>query len=486
MGHKPISTKHATFAGIVMTLGIVFGDIGTSPLYVMQSIIGGDSHVDESFILGALSCIIFTLTLQTTIKYVIITLRADNHGEGGIFSLFALIRRIFPWAFIFAIIGGTTLLADGIITPAITVVTAIEGLELYSPGIQVIPITIAIIVFLFLIQQFGTHKVGKSFGPIMFFWFLMLAVLGALQISSYPAIIKAFNPYYAIHFLSNYPNAYVLLGAIFLCTTGAEALYSDLGHCGAANIRISWVYVKSTLIINYLGQGAWVLNHQGFSGNPFFAIMPSWFLLIGVAMATLAAIIASQALISGSFTLISEAISLNFWPKLKKIYPSNVKGQVYIPAVNWFLLAGCILVILIFQKSSKMEAAYGLSITITMLMTTTLLLFYLYSKHIHFGLIVLVGLVYVFIESNFLIANLYKFIHGGWFTILLATLFFLVMYGWYSARKIRNRYLTFDKLDDYMPVIAEMSKDNKIPKYSTHLAFLTHANRKDEIEKKII
>jgi len=475
-----------SFTGLIVTLGIVYGDIGTSPLYVMSAIARGTTVIEPYFILGALSCIIWTLTMQTTLKYVIVTLKADNKGEGGIFSLFALIRRRIQWAYIFAIIGGSALLADGIITPAITVVSAVEGLTLVYPLISVIPIVLVIITLLFIIQQFGTKFIGSSFGPIMFFWFLMLGIIGTSQIVHAPYVLKAINPYYAYYFLSQYPGGFLLLGAVFLCTTGAEALYSDLGHCGLKNIRITWIYVKITLILNYLGQGAWLLTHQFKGDNPFFSIMPKWFLVPGIAIATGAAVIASQALISGSFTLISEAISLNVWPKMRKAYPTKIKGQVYMPAVNWFLFVGCVFVILFFRESSKMEAAYGLSITITMLMTTTLLMFYLMMKKVSSYVIGLFILTYIFIEGGFLIANLHKFANGGWFTIMIATLFFLVMYSWYNARKLRNSFFVFVKISDYVDVLTALSKDKSVPKYTTNLVYITRANNRDEIESKII
>jgi len=485
-GHDVGKIAGISLSGLLVTLGVVYGDIGTSPLYVMTAIARGAKHLDQNFILGALSCIIWTLTLQTTIKYVIITLRADNRGEGGIFSLFALIRRKIPWAFMFAIIGGSALLADGIITPAITVVSAVEGLIPIYHGISVIPIVLGIILLLFLIQQFGTKMLGSSFGPIMFLWFFMLGILGVSQIIHAPGVLKAFNPYYAYLLLAKYPGGFLLLGAVFLCTTGAEALYSDLGHCGIKNIRITWIYVKLALILNYLGQGAWLLN-KGYDGsNPFFDIVPIWFYLPSVIISTAAAVIASQALISGSFTLISEAMSLNFWPKMKKSYPTRIKGQVYIPSVNWFLFLGCVFVILFFKESAKMEAAYGLSITITMLMTTTLLMFYLMLKKVNTYIIGFFVFVYVVIEGGFLIANLHKFANGGWFTILLASFFFIIMYGWYSARKLRNSFFVFVKISDYTEVITALSKDKSVPKYATNLVYITRANNRDEIESKII
>lgn len=474
-------------SGLLVTLGIVYGDIGTSPLYVMKAIAGAASSVTEDYILGALSCIIWTLTLQTTIKYVIITLRADNRGEGGIFSLFALIRRKIPWAYVFAIIGGSTLLSEGIITPAITVTSAVEGLRIVNEGVPVIPVVLIIITCLFVVQQFGAKFIGSSFGPIMVIWFSMLAILGLTHILDAPVVFKAFNPYYAYKLLIAHPSAFLVLGAVFLCTTGVEALYSDLGHCGLKNIRVSWIFVKTTLILNYLGQGAYIISHGYVQGdNPFFTIMPKWFIMPGVIIATAAAIIASQALISGAFTLISVAISLNVWPKMRKIFPTTIKGQIYIPAVNWFLYIGCIFVILFFQDSSKMEGAYGLSVTLTMLMTTTLLMFYLTLKKIKLYWIVLFLTTYYFLEGVFLIANLQKFMHGGWLTIVIASVFFLIMYGWYNARKIRNSFTSFIKISDYMEVITALSKDKSVAKYATNLVYITRANNRDEMESKVI
>jgi len=476
-------------AGLIVTLGIVYGDLGTSPLYVMKAIIGASNEApNAAYIIGALSCIIWTLTLQTTIKYVIITLRADNNGEGGIFSLFALMRKKVKWAYLIAIIGGCTLLADGIITPAITVTSSVEGLLIINSGIKVIPIVIVIIIGLFLVQQFGTVKLGKAFGPIMLMWFLMLGTLGLASLFQYPQVFMAFNPLRAINFLIQNPNALIILGAVFLCTTGAEALYSDLGHCGYRNIKTSWIFVKSMLILNYLGQGAWIITHPetAVSHNPFFAIMPVWFVIPGIALATLAAIIASQALISGSFTIISEAISLNFWPNIKINYPTKVKGQMYIPSLNWMLMISCIIVILFFGNSTAMEAAYGLSITITMLMTTILLSIYLRNiKNLPLWVIGVFLMVFIPIEGTFLISNLNKFSHGGYVTIIIAGVLFIIMYIFYNGRRIKNSFVRFERIDDYLPVICELSKDTNIPKYATHLVNITRADNRNEIEAKI-
>ncbi|HEY5499169.1 MAG TPA: KUP/HAK/KT family potassium transporter [Bacteroidales bacterium] len=480
--------RKITVAGLIVTLGIVYGDIGTSPLYVLKAIIAGGTGISDLLVLGGISCIFWTLTLQTTIKYVLITLRADNHGEGGIFALFALLKKKSTLMVIITMIGGSTLLADGIITPAITVTSAVEGLGIIKPNIAVIPIVLLILTLLFSFQRFGSNIIGRLFGPIMLVWFLMLGVLGVSQIVTLPHVMLAINPYYAIKLLIEYPSGLLLLGAVFLATTGAEALYSDLGHCGIKNIRISWIFVKTMLVLTYFGQGAWVLNHpiKALSVNPFFAIMPDWFLLPGIFIATAAAIIASQALISGSYTLVSEAISLNFWPKFKVNYPSIIIGQVYIPLVNLFLWVACSFVVVFFGNSSKMEAAYGLSITITMLMTTTLLSAWLPSKGIGNVFRIIVVGTYLCIEGVFLTANLNKFMHGGWFTIILAFLFFILMYGWYYGRKIKNRYITFTDLGKFLDQFKDLKNDTTIPYLSANLVYITKADKPMEVESKII
>jgi KUP system potassium uptake protein len=475
-------------AGLLIALGIIYGDIGTSPLYVMKAIV--PALIDPKLVLGGISCVIWTLTLQTTIKYVLLTLNADNNGEGGIFSLYALVRRRGAWLSAVAIIGGAALLADGVITPPISVASAIEGLQAKYPSIPTVPIVIGIIAGLFLLQSFGTQIVGKAFGPIMFLWFSMLGILGATWIAKDPVILHAFNPYYAYDLLVNYPGGFWLLGAVFLCTTGAEALYSDLGHCGKGNIRISWAFVKSTLLLNYLGQGAWLLSHQHeqLAGrNPFYELMPSWFLLPGIALATVAAIIASQALITGSFTLVAEAIRLNMWPKVRLNYPTDVKGQLYVPSMNRLLLLGCIGIVLFFRESSNMEAAYGLAITLTMLMTTLLLTVWLWKiKRVTLPLVILFALVYGLIEGSFLIANLIKFPHGGWVSLAIGATLMSVMYVWLKAFYIKRRLTDFVKMEPYIEPLKQLSNDDSVPKYATHLVFLTSAERASEIEQKII
>ncbi|HPO61537.1 MAG TPA: KUP/HAK/KT family potassium transporter [Candidatus Kapabacteria bacterium] len=485
-----LEKNHAQFGllGIIISMGIVYGDIGTSPLYVMNALIDG-TRLTHNFIVGAISCVIWTLTLQTTIKYVLITLKADNNGEGGIFSLYALLRKKKKNVYVFAIIGGATFLANGVLTPSITVTSAVEGLKSFNPELSVIPIVIAIFVVLFFSQQFGTKNLGKSFGPIMLVWFSVIGILGILQILNYPAVLEAFNPYYVYVFLSEFPEGILLLGAVFLCTTGAEALYSDLGHCGYKNIKISWIFVKTTLILNYLGQGAWVLTHKEITTdatNPFYTIMPEWFLLPGIILATLASIIASQALLSGTFTLISEAIQLNFWPKLKIEHPTEVKGQMYIPFINWLLFVSCCFVEFYFVESAKMEAAYGLAITITMIITTILVTYHLrLNKKRNMLLVLLFLLFFLTIEITFLFANMNKFVHGGWFTIALSLVFAFVMYVWFDAREIKKRYMQFTDLRKYLPAISDLQKDEHIPYFTQNLVYLTKADNMYEIENKI-
>ncbi len=484
-----INHKNVSAAGALITLGIIFGDIGTSPLYVLKAIVGENNIIDPETILGGLSCIFWTLTLQTTIKYVILTLQADNKGEGGIFALYALVKKAkIKWLMYPAVIGGSTLLADGIITPPISVASAIEGLRVVNPDIQTIPIIIAILVALFTIQQFGTKFIGKFFGPAMLLWFLMLTIFGAIQIGTDFAVLKAVNPYYAYKLLFGHPEGFLVLGAVFLCTTGAEALYSDLGHCGKRNIHITWVFVKIALLLNYFGQGAWLIAHAGekLTTNPFYSVMPEWFLPAGIAIATMATVVASQALISGSFTLINEAIRLNFWPKAKIKYPTDLKGQIYIPSINWLLLMGCILIVLYFQESSGMEAAYGLAIVLTMLMTTTLLTYYMIIKRYNKIFVGFCLVIYLTIETSFLIANLNKFSHGGWITLLIGCVLTTIMLVWFHARKIRNRYVEFVQLAEYLPVLEDLSHDLSVSKYATHLVYLTSANDRQAIESKII
>lgn len=480
-----------TFATLLVALGIIYGDIGTSPLYTFKAIIG-KREISELLVLGGVSCVFWTLVLQTTVKYVWLTLKADNQGEGGIFSLYSLVRRYGKKMVIPTMIGAAALLADGMITPAVSVTSAIEGLEKINnlKHIPVVPVVIVVVSLVFFLQRFGSHKMGRAFGPIMMIWFSVLFAIGLYQIIQSPSVIRALNPYYAYDLLTHYPQGFWLLGAVFLCTTGAEALYSDLGHCGKDNIRITWAFVKICLIINYLGQASWLLNHGGLylnGRNPFFEMMPEWFLLPAIVIATLAAIVASQALISGSFTLINEAINLNFWQRVSVKQPSETKGQIYIPSVNNLLWIGCVLVILYFQDSSHMEAAYGLAITLAMITTTVLLSYFLLFKlKWHKFFVVLFLVVFLLIELSFFIANAIKFQEGGYITVIAGGIFFFVMYVSYFARKINSNYTKFEDLGKYANTIAELSNDESVPKFTTHLIYLTKADRRDQIESRII
>jgi len=483
-------------AGLIVTLGIIYGDIGTSPLYVFGAIIN-HKIITEQLVYGAISCVFWTLTLQTTFKYVFLTLRADNRGEGGIFSLFALVRRYVKWIYIPAIIGAAMLLADGMITPPISVSSAIEGLagvkgleKVFVPGNNLtVGIVLAIISLLFFFQRFGTKIIGFAFGPIMLVWFSMILVLGLSQVVNHVGILSALNPYYAYDLLVHYPNGFWLLGAVFLCTTGAEALYSDLGHCGRQNIQVSWMFVKVALVMSYMGQGAYLLDFIGQQDNgmnPFFNIMPHWFLIIGIGIATLATIIASQALISGSFTLISEAISLNFWPRVTIKFPTDQKGQIYIPSLNFILWLGCVTMLLYFKKSESMQGAYGFSIIICMIMTTMLMNFYMLNvKRWSQSLVAIIILIFTVVEISFFVANFVK-IKEAAITFLFSLSMIFVMMIWHRARKIANRYLDFVKLKDYLEPLTELSADKDIPKYATHLVYLTKANNHREIEHRII
>jgi KUP system potassium uptake protein len=487
--------KHLTplsAAGVLISLGIIYGDIGTSPIYTFRFIVG--SHpINEELIYGGLSCVFWTLTLVTTLKYVYLALNADNKGEGGIFALYALVRRYKAnWVIFPAIIGCATLISDGFITPAISVTSAIEGLRAINPGITtqtIVTIVIVILVGLFLFQQFGSNVVGRAFGPIMLVWFAFIAVIGLLHLVHKPQVLQALNPYYAIHLLTIYPGGFWILGAVFLCTTGAEALYSDLGHVGKGNIRVGWGFVKVALLLSYFGQGAWLLEHVGqtLDGKiPFYEIMPQSILLFGIILATMATIIASQALISGTFTLVNEAMKLKLWPAARVRYPSEVKGQIYIPAINWILLLGCILVVLIFRESRQMEGAYGLAITVDMLMTTSLLVFYFSVSRKSTFRALLMAIVFFSIEGAFLISNLSKFPHGGWFSFAMASIFFLMMYILVRARRLRDRHTEFVDLKHYVGMIQDLQADMSVPKEATNLVYLAMADSKRYIDSNIV
>lgn len=491
------NVNKVTAGALLITLGIIYGDIGTSPLYVMKAIFG-DAPIETNLVLGAVSCVFWTLTVQTSIKYVWLTLQADNKGEGGIFSLYTLVKKLKkPWLIVPAIIGGSAMLADGFITPPISISSALEGLKIYYPELQTIPYVIGIILILFFFQSYGTKTIGKFFGPIMLIWFSMLAVTGLLQIIEIPHILKAVNPYYGYLLLSEHPEGFFVLGFVFLCTTGAEALYSDLGHCGIKNIRLTWLFVKLTLLLNYFGQGAFLLSHQNlqlktvnngaeFIQNPFYLMMPEWFIPIAIAIATLAAVIAAQALITGSFTMINEAMRLNLWPKVLVKYPSVIKGQLYIPSTNWILCMGCILIVLYFKESSNMEAAYGLAIVLCMLATSILLTYYMILKRFHTLIILGFILIYSIVEISFFIANIEKFSHGGYVSLIIAACIGSVMSIWFVGKRIRRSYTEFVPMEKHISVIEDLSNDESIAQYANNLIYLTNAQNKNEIESKVI
>lgn len=507
MGDKKVQGHHKlTAAGLLVAMGVVYGDIGTSPLYVMKAIVGengGLGNVSENFVLGSVSLIFWTLTILTTIKYVMIALNADNHGEGGIFSLYTLVRKKGKYLIIPAMIGGAALLADGVLTPAVTVTTAIEGLR----GIPVffdrfgndqniiVYITLFIILILFSVQRFGTEAVGKAFGPIMFLWFTFLGVMGIINFGQDLSVIRALNPYYAIHLLFSPENklGIFILGNVFLATTGAEALYSDLGHVGKTNIRVSWPYIKVCLIINYLGQAAWILRVKDDPSiltienlNPFFQMMPNNMMLFGVVFATIAAVIASQALISGSFTLVSEAIKLKLLPRMKIIYPGANIGQMYIPAVNMLLWIICSLIVVTFRTSTHMEAAYGLSITVTMLMTTVLLLFYLLQRGTPRLVAYLITLFFASIESIFFISSIVKFFHGGYVAVGIALVILIVMTIWEWGNIIKEKITDTVPLREYVPQLKELKEDSSVPMYQTNVVFMTPDTIGEEIGRQVI
>ena len=481
--------KRITVAGSLIAMGIVFGDIGTSPLYTLNAVFHG-RVINEVIALGTLSAVFWTLVFQTTIKYIIITLQADNKGEGGIFSLYALIRRYWgKWLIYPAMAGGAFLIADGIITPPISVASAIEGLQKELPHINTVPIVIAILIGLFVFQQFGSEKIGKVFGPVMLLWFTFIGLLGMWALKENWFVLKALNPFYAYKMLVSDPANFWLLGGIFLCTTGAEALYSDMGHCGRNNIRVSWVYIKITLVLCYAGQTAWLLNHAGQTiGNisPFYHIVPQAIYWPSLVLATMATIIASQALISGCFTLINEAIRLDIWPRHLVIFPGKIKGQLYIPFINWALMAGCIAMVLYFRESTRMEAAFGLSVTLTMLMSTVLINFYLHARRINSVLIIFITGTFFCIETAFLIANLQKIKDGGWITLLIGSILFMVMFIWRRGKSIKKQLTPLVSIEKYLPVLKKLSTDESIPKFTTNLVYLTTSLNEREIEQTVL
>jgi KUP system potassium uptake protein len=476
-------------AGVLIALGIIYGDIGTSPIYTMKFIVG-DRLITEELVLGGLSCIFWTLTLITTVKYIYLALNADNKGEGGIFALYALVRRYKAnWVIYPAIIGCCTLIADGFLTPAFSVSSAVEGLKLRYPAMPTTSIVVAILLGLFVFQQFGSAVVGRTFGPVMTVWFLVLAATGLPQILAEPGVLKALNPYHAYQLIAEYPHGFWLLSAVFLCTTGAEALYSDLGHVGKPNVRVGWAFVKICLLINYFGQGSFLLSQTGQTlGDtvPFFSIFPEELLIVGVVISTLATIIASQALITGVFSLVNEAMKLKLWPALRVRYPSESKGQMYIPSINWILMLGSLTIVWIFKESAAMEGAYGLAIMVNMFMTTSLLVFYFTTVKKSTYRSVALAVAFFSIEGMFLVSNLDKFEHGGWFTFLIAAIFFFMMFILLKARAMRQRHTEFVDLRHYEAMLKDLQEDQGVPKEATNLVYLSVADSRKYIDSNII
>ena len=490
MGNRLNKINTLSVGGVLVSLGIIYGDIGTSPLYVFRAIVGKNTLITEALVLGGMSCVFWTMMIITTFKYVYLALNADNKGEGGIFALYALVRKFkATWVIYPAIIGCCMIISDGFITPAFSISAAIEGLTIKYPSIPTAPITIGILVILFFFQQFGTTVVGKTFGPIMLMWFITIGIFGSIHLVQNPWVLKAVNPIYAWNLLSNHTGGFWILGAVFLCTTGAEAMYSDLGHCGKVNIRFGWWFVFLCLMLNYFGQAAWLLTQTGTELDgviPFYAIVPEPLLDVSIVIATMAACIASQALISGTFTLVNEAMKLKLWPSTQVRYPSQVKGQIYLPAINWMLLAGTILVVVVFRKSDNMEGAYGLAITIDMLMTTTLLVYYFRTVKKSTIRFLLLGVAFFTVEGAFLISNLSKFNHGGWFTFSIAIMFFFLMFILLKARNLRDRHTEFVDLKHYITLIQDLQTDTSVPKEATNLVYMAVADSKRYIDSNII
>lgn len=490
----------------LVTIGIVYGDIGTSPLYVMKSILegnGGIGQVEESFIIGSLSLVIWTVTLLTTVKYVLIAMKADNHGEGGTFALYALVKNHKKWLVFPAMLGGAALLSDGVLTPAVTVTTAVEGLRsievmnrfLGAGQWKVVVITLMIIFVLFSVQHAGTSKIGKAFGPCMLLWFSFLGITGVWMVLQYPVVLKAFNPVYAVQvLLSPYNKAgLMILGSVFLVTTGAEALYADMGHVGRENVYFSWPFVKGCLILSYLGQGAWILLNlsntalYGISDlNPFFLMLPPMLRPVAVVLSTIAAVIASQALITGSYTLVSEAILLDLLPHLEIRYPSDTKGQIYIGTVNNMLWIGCSLVVLYFRSGHRIESAYGLSITLTMLMDTLLIFIYLLRVKQKKLLPWVVLVVFGMIESMFFVSSLGKFMRGGYFTAILTLTILTVMIVWYRGTQVEQRHRTDLKVRDYISTLKRLHADGTIPLLADNLVYLDNGKDAEYIDRDIL
>ncbi len=500
------SKEKVTIGLMLIAIGIVYGDIGTSPMYVMKSILegnGGIANVDSNFIVGAFSLVIWTITLLTTVQFVLIAMKADNNGEGGIFALYSLVRKHGKWLILVTMIGGATMLADGILTPAVTVTNAIDGLKsiesvnrvLGSNQWYVVAIVLVILAVLFGVQHAGTSKIGTAFGPAMLVWFLFLGITGAINMTQDLSIWRAINPMYAIQVLTSPNNkvGFMILGSVFLATTGAEALYSDMGHVGRGNIYASWPFVKICLLLNYAGQCAWIISHQGDqslyaieSMNPFFQMLPVNMRAFAVALSALAAIIASQALITGSYTLVSEAINLDLLPHMQIRYPSVTKGQLYIGLVNTIMWAGTSFVVIYFRYSSRIENAYGLAITVSMLMTTLLLVVYLMKIKGKKLLGILTGVIFGALEFAFFISSCGKFIHGGYIAVIISLILFAIMIVWYRGTIIETEHRVTLHMRDYVENIRRLKEDQDIPKFTDNMVFFSSSKDPESIERDVL
>ena len=490
----------------LVALGVVYGDLGTSPVYMTKAVVSGQGGLEgmsEQAVLGMLSLVIWTLTLITTIKYVLIAMKADNHGEGGIFSLYSMVRRYFKVLAIPAMLGGAAFLADSILTPAVAITSAVEGLRtipvlgqsVFSVQTTLVIISLAIIGVLFLFQQAGTTSIGRLFGPIMTAWFAFIAVAGVVNLTANFSVLRAFNPLYGIEFILSPDNkaGLAILGSVFLTITGAEALYSDMGHVGRGNIYVTWPIVKVALILNYLGQGAWLIANQGNSDlysapdlNPFFQMLVPELRPVAVVFGVVAGVIASQALITGAFTLVSEAARLSWMPRMRIFYPSETKGQLYIPFVNVVLWLGTSAVILFFQTSHNMEAAYGLALTVTMLSTTSLLFVYLWKIRGKLPLSILFAVFFGVVEAAFFASSLTKFFHGGYVTVFMALGLLVVMVSWDAGTRIERSQRQRMEIEKLIPSFERLSADESVPLMAENLIYLTSDNEMGRIDRDIV
>lgn len=482
-----------TLAMSIVALGVVYGDIGTSPLYTMQTFLagqGGVAHADETAVIGMLSLVFWTMTLITTIEYVLICMRVDNKGEGGIFALYSLLRRYGGWLIVPAMIGGAAFLADSVLTPAMSISSAVEGLQTLpalqsvfsaNPNLTLV-ITIAIIVAVFAVQSRGTERIGKVFGTTVLIWFVFIAVTGGISMAHNLEVLRALNPVYGVEFLVSGDNraGLALMGTVFLSITGAEALYSDMGHVGRGNIYATWPFINLALVLSYFGQGAWIIRtienpvfvREGGAPNPFFAMMSPELRYVAVVLSVVAGVIASQALISGAFTIVSEATRLNWMPHLQVRYPARTRGQLYIPTVNCVLCVATVAVLLIFRNSEHIAAAYGLALTVTMVMTSILVTVYLWHRRMHVAAVVF-AVVFPTIMLLFFVASMAKFMHGGWFTALLTLAILTVMVTWNEGTKLERAQRRHMQLDDCLPVLQRLHDDATIPYYSDNIVYLT-------------